>query len=54
MSNLDPFIHSHLKMNVPSFLIKTYEILEVFSIYFLFRMNPYQISYHGTKKGQLL
>ncbi|CAD8110388.1 unnamed protein product [Paramecium sonneborni] len=32
MSNLDPIIYPHLKMNVPSFLIKTYEILEDESI----------------------
>lgn len=30
MSNLDPNIYPHLKVSVPSFLIKTYEILEVF------------------------
>ncbi|CAD8098669.1 unnamed protein product [Paramecium primaurelia] len=28
MSNLDPNIYPHLKVSVPSFLIKTYEILE--------------------------
>ncbi|CAD8178470.1 unnamed protein product [Paramecium pentaurelia] len=28
MTNLDPIIYPHLKVSVPSFLIKTYEILE--------------------------
>lgn len=51
MSNLDPIIYPHLKVSVPSFLIKTYEILEVYILYFIFKNESLSNLISWNKEG---